>query len=65
MPSLNILRKMQCPVNQVVAVQLKSNVRMSGGVDRKNGAERWAGRLYLAAGYLAQYVAPAGLRPDH
>ena len=38
---------------------------MPEGVDRKNGAERWAGRLYLAAGYLEQYVAPAGLRPDH
>ena len=34
-------------------------------LDRKNGAERWAGRSFLAAGYREQYIAPAGLRPDH
>ena len=38
---------------------------MPGGLDRKNGAERWAGRSFLAAGYPEQYIAPAGLRPDH
>ena len=56
---------MQCPGNQAVEIQLKSNVRMPGGLDRKNGAERWAGRSFLAAGYREQYIAPAGLRPDH
>ena len=56
---------MQYTVNQMVTTQLKSNVRMPGGLDRKNGAERWAGRSFLAAGYREKYVAPAGLRPDH
>ena len=37
MPSFNLLRKTQNPGNQVVAIQLKSNVRMPGGLDRKSG----------------------------
>ena len=44
--------------------------REEDGLDRKewtekNGAERWVGRSFLAAGYREQYVAPTGLRPDH
>ena len=39
--------------------------REEEGLDRKNGAERWAGRSFLATGYRESYVASAGLRPDH
>ena len=31
----------------------------------RNGAERWVGLSFLAAEYREQYVASAGLRPDH
>lgn len=56
---------MQYSVSQEVVIQLKNNVMMPEGVDRKNGAERWAVRLLMAAGYREQYVAPTGLRPEH
>ena len=29
---------------------------MPGGLDRKNGAERWAGRSFLAVGYLGSML---------